>query len=479
MNSTRINESLLLWAIGVIQPASPIEIVQIIERIARTQLPPGAADGITHQCDHYVNRGLLRLVNTRKKWYSLTYIGDVSIPKDLRRRRDRMRLFLLKEAWKSRMITVGVLSLQKSIDDSSIIQHSGENIQEIPRPTKSCARGKRGHERFRWPRIFEQISKGSGSASSTPTSLYPPNPLTFYSFSEQHRGEVDNPYPINAKELALAIGVSARLLTSIGKVPERHYRRFKIPKADGTFRDIASPKLFLKVIQYWIKDYILFRLPIHESCYSFLKGVSIADNAGPHVGKKYVATIDVENFFGSIKQDVVAALIKKAGYTAALARIISKLATLDDALPQGAPTSPIISNSYLFKMDESLSKWCAIKSCSYTRYADDITISGNDRDIVTKCIGRATQLLHRYGLRLKESKTRIQSRGGRQVVTGLVVNEKVQPTREQRRMVRAMLNCYQKGLMQDSEDIARLRGWLSYFRSFDHLKEKFVHVLFH
>lgn len=475
MDFTRIKESLLLWSLGVIQPASPIEIAQIIERIASSELPPGAVDGIAKQCDHYVNRGLLRLVNKHKKWYSLTYEGDLSLPRELRHRRDRIRLYLLKEAWKFRIPSGGVLNLQKTIDDSSINGKNGDNIiQDVPRPTKSGDALTRDTT-FRWPRIFEQINKGSGFASST-SSLLAPNPLTFYSFSALHKEKAYNPYPINAVELALAIGISARLLTSIDKAPDRHYRRFQIPKADGTFRDIASPRLFLKVIQYWIKDYLLFRLPVHESCYSFLKSVSIANNAAPHVGKKYVATIDVENFFGSINQKAVEGLIKKAGYTRNLARIISKLTTLKDALPQGAPTSPIISNSYLYRMDQSHSKWCVIRGCSYTRYADDITISGNNRDTVTKCIERATQLLNRYGLRLKESKTRIQSRGGRQVVTGLVVNEKAQPTREQRRMVRAMLNRYQKGLMKDSKDISCLKGWLSYFRSFEHLKEKYEKI---
>ena len=152
---------------------------------------------------------------------------------------------------------------------------------------------------------------------------------------------------------------------------------------------------------------------------------------------------------------------------------MAKLTTLDDALPQGAPTSPIISNSFLFKFDQSLSHWCSVRACTYTRYADDITISGNTRDTVVGCIERATHLLNRYGLKLNENKSRIQSRGGRQAVTGLTVNETAQPSREQRRRVRAMLHRYQSGQLLDNEKIAQLRGWVSYLRSFDHLKEKF------
>ena len=472
MSLPRINESLLLWAVGVIQPTSPLEIVQFIEYVTRGTVPPGTLEGIEQQCQHYTKRGLLRSVSTRHNWFSLTYAGDVSIPKEMRRRRDRMRLFLLKKCWQSRIHHVGVPRSQKLIDVSSISQHSGKDIQEVPRPTKSSNRGERGRERFRWPRIFEQIPIGSGSAIGTPTPP-PPNTLTFFTFSAQHRSEAaGNPYPINTKELALGIGVSARLLTSIAKTPEKHYRKFQIPKADGSHRNIASPRLFLKILQYWIKDYILFRLPIHQSCYSFLPGVSIIDNATPHIGKNFVATIDIENFFGSITQQGVQSLIVRAGYTAALARIISKLATLDNTLPQGAPTSPIISNSYLFRFDQSISAWCARLGCTYTRYADDMTISGTDRVIVNNCLERATNLLNRYGLKLKSSKTRIQSRGGRQAVTGLVVNEIVQPPREQRRLIRAMIDRYRRDLL-DPADLTKLRGWVSYFQSFRYLKNKY------
>ncbi|RFP31429.1 retron St85 family RNA-directed DNA polymerase [Duganella sp. BJB476] len=473
MSHTRINESILLWAIGVIQPGSPAEAIEIIEKATKSKLPPGSAEGITLQCEHYVQRGLLRLVHKKKNWYSLTHLGDVSIPKVLRRRRDRIRLFLLKNTWQSRIADVGAPVMQKSVDVSSTMQNSGEYVQEVPRPTKSCNRGERGHERFRWPRIYEQMTKGSGSANGAPTPPVTPNPLTFYTFSGKHRGEIENPYPINARELSLAIGISARLITSIAKIPEKHYRRFKIPKANGSFRNIASPKLFLKVIQYWLKDYLLFRLPIHETCFSFIKNVSIEDNASPHTKMAYVGTIDIEDYFGSIKVTAVQSVLKRAGFTASASRIISKLVTLDDALPQGAPTSPIISNTFLFRFDEFISRWCKTHECTYTRYADDVTISGMNKSSVLQCIDRAEILLNRYGLKLNSKKTRIQSQSTRQVVTGLTVNELAQPSREQRRKVRAMLHNYQIGKLNDPKEIQRLRGWISYFRSFDHLKEIF------
>lgn len=467
----RIDQNLLLWSIGLIQPAAASEIARLIETVTRSKLPADGIVGIAAQCEHCAELGLISVVNKRRGWYSLTYTGDTSIPKKLRRDRDRRRIFLLKGAWLSRIPMTGEFRSQKMIDGSSIEVPSEVPKQDVSRPTESCDRVKRGTQRFRWPRIFEQINTESGSATSSPVPN--PNSLAFYSLPVKPRSSPGSPYPANAKELALAIGISARLLTLITKFPEKHYRQFTIPKANGSERSISSPKVFLKVIQYWLNDYILCRLPVHQSCYSFLPNTSIADNAVLHVGMRYVGSIDVENYFGSIRTAAVEWLLKKTGYTTSLARIVSRLATLNDALPQGAPSSPAISNAYLFSFDESLTQWCARHKCNYSRYADDISISGNDIEVVKAGLDRAKVLLGRFKLTVNHEKTRIQSRGGQQIVTGLVVNERAQPTREQRRRVRAMIHRYSKGLMTDQHEINQLRGWISYLRSFEHLKEKF------
>ena len=149
-------------------------------------------------------------------------------------------------------------------------------------------------------------------------------------------------------QLALAIGVSPRLLTSFTHKPENHYRTFKIGKKGGGEREISSPRFFLKTVQYWIKSYILCHVKIHESCHAYLRGKSIISNAEGHVGKKFVANIDIENFFGNITRDHVFRLLKKNDVGEKLSGSVAGLVTLDGCLPQGAPTSPDISNAFLY-----------------------------------------------------------------------------------------------------------------------------------
>lgn len=474
LSGPRISEPLLLWAVGIAQPASPSEIVHILEMATKSSLPPAMAEAIAHQCSHYVERGVLREVNKKRKWFSLTQEGELRIPKDLRRRRDRVRIFLLKASRFNRIqLAKGDGTSQNLVDVSSTGTTHESPLQEIPRPTESCVRGG-GHERFRWPRIFEQIAHESGSALSPfATSSLAANPLTFYSFSSRHRVGAENPFLLNVKELALAIGVSARLLTAMAHKAEHYYRFFELEKATGGTRPIAAPRTFLKVVQYWLNDYVLFHLPVHQSCFSFLPSVSIKDNAACHVGRRWVATIDVENYFGSITTEMVASVIKRAGHTKAFARIVSKLTTLNGALPQGAPTSPTISNSYLFGFDQRMSTYAKRQNCIYSRYADDITVSGDDRASIEQCLVQATTWLNKLGLKIKAAKTRIQSRHGRQTVTGLVVNENAQPSREQRRTVRAKMHRYLNGEMTDEHEIRSLKGWVSYMRSFDQLRDRF------
>lgn len=474
LSGPRISEPLLLWAVGIAQPASPQELVHIIEMATKASLPSGMVEAISHQCTHYVERGILREVNKKRKWFSLTQEGELRIPKDLRRRRDRVRIFLLKACRFNRIERAkGDGTSQNLVDVSSTRITHESPLQEIPRPTESCVRGS-GHERFRWPRIFEQIAHESGSALSPfATSSLAANPLTFYSFSARHREVAENPYLLNVKELALAIGVSARLLTAMAHKTEHYYRFFELQKATGGTRPIAAPRTFLKVVQYWLNDYVLFRLPVHDCCFSFLPNVSIKDNATCHIGQHWVATIDVENYFGSITTEMVASIIKRAGHTKALARIVSKLTTLNGTLPQGAPTSPILSNSFLFGFDQRMNAYAKGRNCIYSRYADDITVSGDHRDAVEQCLSQAKIWLNRLGLKVKDAKTRIQSRHGRQTVTGLVVNKLAQPSREQRRAVRAKMHHYLCGKMTDEHEIRSLKGWLSYMRSFDHLRDRF------
>jgi len=165
-------------------------------------------------------------------------------------------------------------------------------------------------------------------------------------------------------------------------------------------------------------------------------------------------------------------LLKENSFGDQLSMFIARLVTYNNALPQGAPTSPIISNSYLFKFDQVASKISNELELAYTRYADDITVSGNFLSDIKKCINKLTLLLNTYGLQLNDKKTRIATKGGQQRVTGLVVNVQAAPPRLFRRKIRAMFHNADINPEQYNSRIAELNGYLSYLQSFPHIKDK-------
>ncbi|RNC67511.1 MAG: RNA-directed DNA polymerase [Desulfuromonadales bacterium] len=274
---------------------------------------------------------------------------------------------------------------------------------------------------------------------------------------------------MSAVDISLALGISPRLFTSFTHAPENHYRSFQIGKRGGGTRQIDSPRVFLKTVQCWVVEYFLWRLPSHPSCHSYQKDKSIQTNASPHVGKKFVANVDIENFFGSITTEMVRMLFLRNGMGEQLSKNLSKLLTLRGSLPQGSPASPIISNAFLYEFDEIIYQKAIEDSADYTRYADDMTLSGDNRQELKNMISIIQGELEKLGLRLKDTKTRIASYGGQQRVTGVVVNTRISPPRTLRRQVRAMF--HQASLNPADADVRILRGYLSYLSSYSFLKE--------
>lgn len=207
------------------------------------------------------------------------------------------------------------------------------------------------------------------------------------------------------------------------------YREFYIPKKSGGFRKIQAPSDFLETRQLWVKENILDKIKFSDCAKGFKKETSIVDNAKEHCNKKYVLNIDLQNFFPSINYSKVFKLFCYIGYNREVSHLLTKLCTNEqDVLPQGAPTSPCISNLVNVKLDKRLS--CFAKSIGgvYTRYADDITISSNSNPF--KYIQTITKIVNEEGYQLNNKKTRIQNCGQKQEVTGLIVNDKLSVSRK-------------------------------------------------
>lgn len=202
------------------------------------------------------------------------------------------------------------------------------------------------------------------------------------------------------------------------------YKEFYIPKKSAGFRRIQAPIESLETKQKWIKVNILDKLTVSHNAKGFKKNTNIVDNAIEHCNKNFVLNLDIENFFPSISYSKVFKLFYYIGYNREISHLLSKLCTNElNVLPQGAPTSPIISNLVNLKLDKRLENFAKSINGSYTRYADDITISSNSNPF--KYISVITKIINEEGYKLNKKKTRVQNSGQQQVVTGLTVNTTV------------------------------------------------------
>ncbi len=233
----------------------------------------------------------------------------------------------------------------------------------------------------------------------------------------------DLPVIYDIKHLSLLLNIRISHLTKMIYGNSKFYKTFYIKKRGNKYRKIEAPLGSLKTVQRWILRNILEKIKTSDYCKGFRPGLSILDNARPHLNKDYVVNVDIQDFFPSIKYNKVFAVFRNLGYTKKVSYVLSKLCTLENRLPQGAPTSPYISNIISKRIDSRIAGICKNFGFVFTRYADDITISGTKKVIflisfIEKILGESSFLLNR-------SKTRIMKKGKRQEITGIVVNEKL------------------------------------------------------
>jgi RNA-directed DNA polymerase len=249
------------------------------------------------------------------------------------------------------------------------------------------------------------------------------------------------------------------------------YKTFDIPKKRGGVRKISAPSTNLKLIQRSLAD-LLYDLRTFKPCVKgFVQKRDVRRNASFHVGQRYVLNIDLQDFFGSINFGRVYGLLAKPPYSIAhpVAAAIAKACTLNDKLPQGAPTSPVISNLICAKMDSELTRFAVANRCKYTRYADDLSFSTTRPSMPLASIESSTDgtstcilnpalraIIESNGFVINESKVRLRDATARQEVTGLIVNKRVNVKRRFIRETRAMLHAWRKfGLRRLSRQARR------------------------
>lgn len=190
------------------------------------------------------------------------------------------------------------------------------------------------------------------------------------------------PVVFDGHHLSKLLGVSGSMLLKMSISPQSFYRIFEIPKKSGGLRRICTPHKSLKCVQRWILENILYRVEISNAAAGFVVNKSIIDHLKPHAGSgRNVWLTDFKDFFPSIKKKRVIGLFRSLGYNNEVSLMLGSLCCLDGCLPQGAPTSPTISNIIAREFDESLLAFFEKKNLTYTRYADDICVSGDVGDV--------------------------------------------------------------------------------------------------
>ena len=272
----------------------------------------------------------------------------------------------------------------------------------------------------------------------------------------------DNNVPIiyNLRHLRQLLGIRKNAQERLfGAKKRESYKCFKIPKKNGGTRTIEAPSDELKRIQLWIKENILDKFSVSQYAKGFRKGVSIYDNALPHVGKELVINIDLKDFFPSIGYMEVYKVFKYIGYTDSVSKLLTILCTnTANVLPQGSPASPALSNLVSLKLDKRLS--CLAKSigADYTRYADDITFSGDGT--IKKYEKVIRKIIREEGYTINEDKFRMQYAFQRQEVTGLIVNDKVSvPEKYIRELDNAIYYCKKYGVSDHMKHINCEKGF--------------------
>jgi retron-type reverse transcriptase len=299
-----------------------------------------------------------------------------------------------------------------------------------------------------------------------------------------------------ARALDLTIPQLRWLCFHAESATKTHYVYFEVPKRSGGTRLLAAPHQRLSKAQRWIFQNILTRVDVTDYAHGFVRGRSTVTHALTHVARDVVINLDLANFFPTITFPRVRGWFESVGYSPSAATILALLCTessrtavthdgrtywvavADRALPQGACTSPTLSNLVTRTLDRRLAGATKALGWSYSRYADDLTFSASAEAKAKTALlfSRVRHIVRDEGFRINEKKGRVEHAGRRQEVTGIVVNTKPSVRREDLRRIRAILhNARKTGLAGQNRDghehfEAWLRGTIAYVTMIDPAK---------
>ena len=261
-----------------------------------------------------------------------------------------------------------------------------------------------------------------------------------------------------------------KLLYTISNHPEEYYEKKYIPKKDGAMRKLLVPKPVLKSIQRNILNHVFMGISVSPYATAYIPHKSLKDNSLVHVGKKIILKLDIKDFFAHIDFELLYRVLPNSVFPPSVKVLLLKLCTYEDYLPQGAPTSPYLSNLAMKNFDSYIGKYCLERKISYTRYSDDLTFSGDFS--VKDLIRKVDAFLDTFGFRLNEEKTKVLRQYHRQIVTGVVVNKKINAPKVLRKKIRQEMY-YIKKYGVDEEKKKSMLGKINYVLSLNPNQKEF------
>jgi len=288
----------------------------------------------------------------------------------------------------------------------------------------------------------------------------------------------------NLEDLSIQTHISVYTIYQLSTNAHHQYKTYEIPKKkSGEKRIISQPSKKLKGLQSWILVNILNKVQVSSSCKGFKKGSSILENASPHKGAYSILTLDLKDFFPSVKSKQVFNIFKTLGYNNLISTVFTNICTYNNCLPQGGPCSPTLANLSAWTLDLRIQGFVGKRGIKYTRYADDLTFSGLNPSTLAKIIPMIKSIIEDENFSINDSKTRLAGPARAKVVTGLIIHDdKIGIGRKKYKELRRKI--YHLTFPSEQENstlLSHIQGWLSYLNSVDKARlkkaEKYIKTL--
>lgn len=265
------------------------------------------------------------------------------------------------------------------------------------------------------------------------------------------------------EELSELTRLSTRLLYCLSTKNNDYYKQKSIPKRNGSQREISIPSYSLHIVQRWILVEILNKILPSDRAMAFRKGKNFGhkQNAYYHANTLYGLAIDLEDFFPSITADKVHTIFSSLGYNNFASTILTNLCTLDNKLPQGSACSPAISNIICITLDKRLIGLCEKRGIRYSRYADDMYFSCDDKILLLKNYSIITRIIEDEGFTINQKKVHFHTPSNKKQITGITVTPTIieeyvelKAPRKLKQKIRAeIFTCLISGQYQNKEHI--------------------------